>query len=101
MRKRTTKEEASQMLRDVPHEHSFWVNGGSQVRNLYDLAMALEEMNDGTYVFHVNSEKNDFGNWLMDVVNDHKLAKDMGIAMNRGSAARKVRNRIGLLKGML
>ena len=45
---------------------------------------------DETYVFHANTEKNDFTNWVRDIINDERLAKDLQQAANRAQAAKLV-----------
>ena len=40
----------------------------------------MDEMPTEVYVHHVNDERNDFANWIKDVIKDVKLAdKIMGI----------------------
>jgi hypothetical protein len=100
-RKRTKKEEAAKILNNVPEEKVFWASNGSALRNMNDLAIALESMNAEHYSHHVNYEKNDFSNWLKEVVGDEILAKELIHARNKESATRKVKERIELLKGMI
>jgi len=40
-----------------------------------ELETALNTMTDETYSFHANTEKNDFTNWVQDVIKDEKLAQ--------------------------
>lgn len=100
-RKRTKKVEAQQILQNVSEDKVFWASNGSVLRNLTDLAVVLENMGIEHYKHHVNYEKNDFSNWLKDVVKDEILAKDLVHARNKESAIKKVKERIVLLKGML
>ena len=93
-----TKDEARTYLRDVVPEQCFWVNNGIILRNLEELANSLPEMNDETFQHHLNSEKNDFSNWVKDVIGDKKLANELLSARNRESALKKVRNRLNSLK---
>ena len=93
-----TKNEARRYLSDVPQEQSFWVNSGVVLRNLEDLANTLPDMNDDVFRHHVNKEKNDFSNWIGDVVGDKLLANDLRSSKNKDSALKKVRNRLVSLK---
>jgi hypothetical protein len=58
-------------------------------------------MADETYVFHANTEKNDFTNWVRDIIKDDVLAKGLQKATNRTQAARLVANRIAILSKRL
>ncbi len=100
-RKRTKKEEAMQILSNVPDDKVFWASNGAVLKNLNDLAQALQNMNLDHYKNHVSYEKNDFCNWLNVVVKDDILAKELIHARNKESALRKVNERIETLKGML
>ncbi|MBI2671154.1 hypothetical protein HYX18_04230 [Candidatus Woesearchaeota archaeon] len=100
-RKRTKKHEATRILQNVSEDKAFWVSNGAVLRNLHDLAQVLETINHENYNHHVNYEKNDFSNWLRDVVRDEILAKEIIHARNKESATKKVKERIELLKGML
>lgn len=72
----------------------FWCNDGRILRNLYDLAKALDEMSDEVFKYHANNEKNDFSNWVGEVLLDPGLAKALKSAKSKDLAARKVRERI-------
>ena len=52
---------------------------------------------DETYAFHANTEKNDFANWVRDIIKDEGLSKELQKAPNRVRAAKLVANRIAIL----
>jgi len=56
---------------------SFWVNNGPILRNLKDLKDALLNMNQETFSYHVNKEKNDFAVWVKDTLKNNTLAKKL------------------------
>ena len=93
-----TKDEARRYLSDCAPEQCFWVNNGPILKNIEELANALPEMNNETFHHHVNSEKNDFSNWIRDVIGDQKLANDLLSSKNKESALQKVRNKLNSLK---
>ena len=93
-----TKDEAAKYLGDVAPEQSFWVNNGPVLRNLEELSSALPQMSDETFHHHVNNDKNDFSNWINDVVGDKKLANDLLSSKTKDSAVKKIRNRLNSLK---
>jgi hypothetical protein len=86
-------EQAKKSLAAVPEEYVFWCRDGQILRTMKDLAEALETMSDETFSHHVNAEKNDFANWVRDILKDEKLARDLARSNNRGAAAKAVRAR--------
>ena len=93
-----SKNEARRYLCDVAPEQCFWVNNGPILKNIEELANTLPGISDDIFQHHVNSEKNDFSNWIRDVVGDQKLANNLLSSKNKGSALKKVRNRVNSLR---
>ena len=93
-----TKNEARKYLSDVAPEQCFWVNNGPILKNLDELASMLPELNDEIFNHHVNNEKNDFSNWIRDVIGDQALANDLLSSKSKYSALNKIRNRLNSLK---
>lgn len=93
-----SKNEARKYLSDVVPEQCFWVNNGPILRNLEELAKTLPELSDDVFYHHVSNEKNDFSNWIRDVIGDQALASDLLSSKNKESALKKVRNRLNSLK---
>ncbi|MBI2647587.1 hypothetical protein HYW99_03860 [Candidatus Woesearchaeota archaeon] len=93
-----TKDEARRYLSNVPPEQSFWVNNGSILKNLEELADAIFDMGKETFQHHVNKEKNDFSTWISDVVGDKKLANDLLSSKSKDSMLKKLRKRLNSLK---
>jgi len=62
---------------NVPEEKAFYVNDGRMLRNVLELAEALSNMKEKTFKFHVNKNKNDFSEWVRDVVREEKLADEI------------------------
>lgn len=58
-------------------------------------------MSDDVFAHHVNSGKNDFSNWLEDVVKHEKLAKDLQNVTDRSNAAGIVVARVSVLTNSL
>ncbi len=97
----TIKQEAQRFLANMPEDKIFWVNGGQVIRNMKELAEGLKNMPEETYTYHVNEQKNDFVNWVKDVIRDETLARDLRKASGRAQAARAVANRVSLLSKRL
>ena len=85
-------------LKDVPPEKAFWVSNGWVIRNMEELPTALGNMNDETFAFHVNKDKNDFATWAKEVVGDKQLAVTLRLVKSRTSAIEAVKRRIKQLK---
>src|SRR3989344_979980 len=92
------KEDAARLLCNASPEQCFWVNNGPVLKNIEELADALQQMNDETYFHHANKEKNDFSKWIGDIFQDQKLANDLLSSRNKESAVKKLKSRISSLK---
>ena len=95
------KLDVAKLLSKVPEEYIFWCQDGHVFRNMSELGEALASMSDETFTFHSNSEKNDFANWVRDIIGDGKLARDLARSQNRAQAAKKVAERVDFLKAKL
>ena len=93
-----TKEEAKRYLCDTSPEQCFWINNGAVLKNMDELANALPDMSNETFNHHVNNEKNDFSNWIKEVIGDRQLANDLLSSKSKDSSLKKVRNRLNSLK---
>jgi len=93
----TLKQEAKRLLDDAPEEYVFRCCDGGILRNMKELGAALKTMTDETYAVHANTEKNDFTNWVRDIIKDERLAKDLQKVPNQTQAAKVVASRMALL----
>lgn len=94
---RLTKAEAQKYLSNVPEEKAFWSHDGQIFRNIYELERGLSNMSDENYSYHVTTDKNDFSNWVREVIGDVSLAADIEKSNRRLDAAMKVEERIHFL----
>ena len=58
----------------------------------------LASMNDDIFKHHVNKEKNDFGNWVRDVLKDEELANDITSVRSKEKILKKVQSRLKKLE---
>lgn len=93
-----SKESAVKALSDVLPENNFWVCDGSILKNLDELLKFLKATNNDVYAYHVNQEKNDFSNWMKDVIGDIKLAGDISKAKNKREAIKILGERVKWLR---
>ena len=97
----TLKQKAKGLMADVPEEYVFWSGNGHIIRNMKDLGEELKTMSGESYALHVNMEKNDFANWVGDIIKDEGLAKNLRKATNQAQADKLVSSRIVTLSGKL
>ncbi|MEK6942441.1 MAG: DUF5752 family protein [Nanoarchaeota archaeon] len=71
------------ILGEAPTEQHFVVADGNRLKNILDLADALETMSEDVFKHHSNELKNDFSSWVRDVFYDHSLADDISMAKNK------------------
>jgi hypothetical protein len=63
-------------------EHYFVLVTGVPLKNLKELANSLENMNDWVFNHHVNDARNDFSNWIKDILGEHELAEEIKMMKN-------------------
>jgi hypothetical protein len=95
---RITKSRAEKMLGDVPAEKRFWCQDGQVLKNLSELEKALRNMKEPTFRHHSSEARNDFSNWVKDVIGDEKLSTDLLKSTTRTQAAKSVASRIAFLR---
>lgn len=95
---RITKSIAEERLGNVPQDKQFWCQDSRVLKNLQELEVALGEMSLETFRYHANDTRNDFSNWVRDVIGDEKLSRDISKCSDPSRAARVVEDRIIWLK---
>ena len=88
-------------LVDVPGSNlAFWFCNGTIAKNVYEFVSTIENCDKGVFEYHVNSEKNDFYNWILNVLGDDVLAKRVKKELDQKKFAKKIRRRIKELEKM-
>jgi len=98
MNKTVSLEDAERILADASPEQCFWVNNGPIIKNLSEMANVLACMKDEIFSHHVNKEKNDFGNWVRDVLKDEELANNITSVRSKEKILKKVQSRLKKLE---
>ena len=98
---RISKEEANRRLGDVADEKRFWCQDGKVVKNIKELGKTLNDTSDDIFHYHAGEGRNDFSNWVRDVVGDNKLANDLSKAKSRIQAGKAVAQRVSFLESKL
>jgi hypothetical protein len=92
--KTKTPKRKSKLREKVPAEYVFWCHDGSVFSDLSELEVGLMNMTDEVFAYHCNLEKQDFSNWIRDVVEDEALAEELAKATSRLQAAECVSVRL-------
>ena len=87
-------------LKPVSLDKVFYVFEGGTVNSLYQLADALSAMPAKSFSHHVSAVKNDFANWVRDVIDDSELALKLSLQKTRGQMESAVRGRIKELEAI-
>ncbi|RLC94501.1 MAG: hypothetical protein DRI39_02670 [Chloroflexi bacterium] len=95
------KTEAERLLADVAGEYVFWCHDGRVLRSMRDLQSALASMTEDTFYYHANDDKNDFSNWVKEVIGDSKLAREISRSRTAQQAARYTADRVAFLGAKL
>jgi len=90
---------ASVLLSEVKHaDHYFYLNDNLAIKSLCDLSNHLKEMDEGTFKHHVNEEKNDFGEWVTNIIGDKTLGKKMNELKEQDEMSKAVEIRVDYIK---
>jgi hypothetical protein len=81
----------------APEAYVFWCCDGRKFSDMQEFAEGLLAISDETYAYHANAEKNDFCNWVRDIILDVELAVALSEAQSRADAARRVSDRVAFL----
>jgi len=70
----------------VSSDKHFYLNGGKSLSSVEDLAECIGNLSDEEFSHHVNSEKNDFANWIVDVFGDKNLSSELRLVSDKNKA---------------
>ena len=92
-KKAKTKKKAKvkSCCKNVPGNKVFYLNGGGVLNNLCELRDALKGMNSVVFRHHVNPDRNDFANWVKDVMKKKAVASQLAKAKSKKQALVVVR----------
>ena len=96
-----TKQHASRVLADVTDDHRFFCQDGFICKDLAGLSECLSHISQQVYSYHVSDNKNDFSNWIQDILGDKTLADTLLGIKKPAEAAKIVSERIAWLRKKL
>jgi len=97
IKKTASKPKSPRFQEKTPEAYVFWCCDGRKFCDMRELAEGLAAISDETYAYHANAEKNDFCNWVRDIIMDVELAAALSEAKSRSDAARSVVDRLAFL----
>ncbi len=71
------KSTAAHFLRTVDEGIKFFFCNGKNAYNIRELLDGIFSISDEEFLHHVYFDHNDFTNWLLDIIGDDKLARDI------------------------
>lgn len=69
--------EQKRKLIQAPDGQEFWVHNGPALRNLHDLRDIMNTISHDQFNYHVAPGKNDFANWVRDILQDQGCAREL------------------------
>lgn len=74
-------------------EHYFYSKSGQVLKDIEDLFKCIKNISNEDFSHHVNSEKNDFANWVNDILLDKNFASALRKASSKDKMIEVVRNK--------
>jgi len=68
----------------------FVLECGTNLKNLKELAQALENMEEHIFKHHVNEYRNDFSTWVGAVLQEEEFAEEMKMYRNKDALEKKI-----------
>ena len=85
----------------IKEENYFYVHNGSVLKSKEDLLGCLRNIDEESFDHHVNSEKNDFANWVRDILKDEKLSKKLAQSRSVDEMVSSIEETIQLKRGKI
>ena len=92
------KQNPARILASVADEKRFFCQDGSVLASLSELAERLRQMRQEAFRYHATYDKNDFANWVRDVLGDEVLAKKLRSIYDQLEASKVVANKVAWLE---
>lgn len=88
----------SKLLLDVAPNNYLDLIDKSKIKSLVGLAGSLKTMPDDVFGYHVNFQRNDFSEWIKDIIKDNQLAEIISKAEGSHEMARLIEDRLSKIK---
>lgn len=77
------KKDTPGILSDVPQSFYFNAADGTVIKNVAELHAFLKKADDATFKHHVSEDRNDFANWVRDIIKDKQFAEELSGANSK------------------
>jgi hypothetical protein len=84
----------------ISPEQYFYVSDGSVLKSLNDFVLKMKNISSDSFAHHVNAEKNDFANWIREVLKDGKLALSVSKAKSPTDVLSAIQKRLSSIEKM-
>lgn len=84
----------NRLLSTLEENNSFILSDGSKIRSLSSLLDALKTMADNVFISHVNSDKNDFAEWIEHCFSDELLSQRISKLKTKEEIISELKTRI-------
>jgi len=101
MAKKLTSQLAEQLLSEVEPDKEFVVVNGEIIKSIQDLHNVITEMSEENFSYHRNNTKNDFYNWVIEVIGDKRLAHALARAKTKQTTIKKIERRLDSLNKII
>ena len=68
---------------NIKPKHHFILKGGHIIKNMKELKEAIKFMDKDTFRYHVTKNKNDFAEWVKNIIKDKELSDRMKKSVNK------------------
>lgn len=69
---------------------SFNFNDGTTASNLTEFIQSIKRIDENTFSHHVNESRNDFSNWIRDVLNNGEMAEAISNLKSKDEIIKKL-----------
>jgi hypothetical protein len=86
------------LLNIVESDKYFWFVNGDNAKSLIELCEKLKNLDLNSFKFHANDQKNDFKNWIKEVIKDEELSLRLNNVAHKSEFVQIIEDRIKYLK---
>lgn len=92
------KETAQLILSNVENNERFFCVNGEIFSSLDELQKSLKTMDENSFFYHVNNDRNDFANWIENIFGDKVFAEKLNLIKDKKEFLKKIKARITYIK---
>ncbi len=94
-------EDIKKILSNVSDFESFWFCNNTVASSLEELSKLLLEIDDTTFRYHLHKNKNDYEDWIKNIIGDEEFSKEISRVKTRVTLSKKIEERVDFLKKQL